>query len=241
MRLELQLLLWVAGSVVTGLAVSAFVHRISGRRRWVLGESELGELVAEVAAFLYYIGWPFLALIGGALSLDLLGLGRIGVEGAPTLAGFTPLDWVRSGTTAGLAAGFVLIVLWLAGRTPEAPAAGQAAPPGLWLTMRDAAYAEAHWAFYRAPFVLLLQDAQWGAAVGLVLAITEWVLLRLLRRSPVLEDQGHVLVLACCALTSGLLYTLSRNLLLMIAVQVLIRWAGHRLLFRPARPAAPQS
>ncbi|MCL6510843.1 MAG: hypothetical protein K6U78_09155 [Anaerolineae bacterium] len=238
---ELQLLLWVAGSVGIGLAATAYIHHIGGGwRRQALAESELGGLLTEVAIFLYCIGWPFLALISGALGVDLLGLGKIGVEGTPTLVGFTPLDWVRSSTTAGLAAGFVLIVLWLAGRASEPPAAGQPTPPGLPLTMRDAAYAEVHWAFYRAPFVLLLEDAQWGAAVGLAFVIAEWVLLRLLRRSSVLEDREHVLVLACCALTSGLLYATSRNLWLMIAAQALIRWAGHRLLFSSVHPAASQ-
>jgi len=239
---KLQLLLWVAGSIGIGAMAVAFVHRISGGwRRRALAESELGGLLAEVAIFVYCIGWPFLALISGALGVDLLGLGKIGIEGTPTLAGFAPRDWVRSSTIAGLAAGFVLIVLWLAGRASRPQAAGQPAPPRLWLTMRDAAYSEVHWAFYRAPFVLLLGDAQWGAAVGLILVIAEWTLLRLLRQaSSVLEDREHALVLACCALTSGLLYVISRNLWLMIAVQALIRWAGHRLLFGSVHPATSQ-
>ncbi|BCX02535.1 MAG: hypothetical protein KatS3mg053_0473 [Candidatus Roseilinea sp.] len=235
---ELQLLLWVAGSLGIGLATVTYVYRSGGGwRHRALAESELGGLLIEVALFLYHIGLPFLALISGALSVDLLGLGVIAVEGAPSLAGFTPFDWMRSSIAAGLAAGFVLIVLWLAGRTSNPLPTVSADRPGVLPTLRDAAYAEVHWAFYRAPFVLLLQDVYWGTVAGVILVAAEWLLMRWLRRAPTHADRPHTLTMTCCALTSGLLYLVARNLWLMIAAHAAIRWAGARLLMRTTQPA----
>ncbi|MFC1465385.1 MAG: hypothetical protein ACFLMY_11110 [Candidatus Brachytrichaceae bacterium NZ_4S206] len=237
---ELQLLLWVAGSFAAGLVIVAYVHRAGGGwRHRALAESELGGLIAEVAFFMYHIGLPFLALIAGALSVDLLGLGAIAVDGATTLAGFTPRDWMRSSIAASLAIGFVLVVLWLARRTADLPFKPSADRPSLLLILRDAAYAEVHWAFYRAPFVLLLQDTYWGTAAGFGLIAIEWVLMRWLRRAPLHADRPHTLTMACCALTSGLLYLAARNLWLMIAAHAAIRWAGGRLLTRAAQPTMP--
>lgn len=237
---ELQLLLWVAGSFVAGLVIVAYVHRAGGGwRHRALAESELGGLIAEVASFVYHIGLPFLALIVGALSVDLLGLGAIAVDGGTMLAGFTPRDWMRSSIAAGLATGFVLAVLWMTGRAAGLYSAPATDRPNSLLILRDAAYAEVHWAFYRAPFVLLLQDAYWGTAAGFALIAIEWVLMRWLRRAPLHSDRPHTLTMACCALTSGLLYLAARNLWLMIAAHAAIRWAGARLLTRAAQPAAP--
>ncbi len=258
---ELKLLLWVAGSFGIGLATVAYVHHSSGGwRRQALVESESGGLIIEVALFLYHIGLPFLALIGGALSfkmltpeeitailphalsgVDLLGLGTIGVEGTPALAGFLPLEWMRGGMAAGLTTGFVLVVLWLAGRTADpSPPAGEG-EISLAATMRYAAYAEVHWAFYRAPFALLLDDALWGAAAGFALVAVEWLLLRRLQGLPLREGRTHTLVVTCCALTSGLLYVIARNLWLMIAAHIAIRWFGTHLLLRAAPSATAQA
>lgn len=239
---ELQLLLWVVGAFAIGLAAVAYVYRSGGGwRHQALVESELGGLIVEVTLFVYHIGLPFLALIGGALSLDLLGLGTIAVEGVPTLVGFTPLDWMRGSIVATLTAGFVLIVLWIARRAAGAPPSLSTNMPGLLPILRDAAYAEVHWAFYRAPFALLLQDAYWGTAAGFALVAIEWLLMRWLRRVPIQEDRTHTLTMTCCALTSGLLYLIARNLWLTIAAHAAIRWAGARLLARVAQPAAPQT
>ncbi|MCS7055328.1 MAG: hypothetical protein NZM18_04035 [Thermoflexales bacterium] len=238
MRPEWQLLLWVGGAFGIGLAVAAYVYRLAGRRLRAFVESETGGVIVEVARFAYFIGLPFLALISGALGADLFGLGAIAVEGAPTLAGFTAREWVRGSATAALAAGFVLIILWLAGRAgdPSVAAASTDRPtPGS--ALRDAAYAEAHWALYRAPFVLLTEDAYWGAIVGFALAAAEWALLQWLRRTPTRTGQTQALTIGCCALTGSLLYVTTGNLWLMIAAHAAIRWAGGRLLTRSVQAA----
>lgn len=240
MNPELQLALWVAGSFAIGLAAVAAVHRSgAGRLRHALAESDLGSVFVEVALFIYYIGLPFGALIAGALGVDLFGLGAIAVESASTLAGFTLRDWTRGSIAAGLATGFVLFVLWMTRRSADLTSALPDERPGALLILRDAAYAEAHWAFYRAPFVLLFQDAYWGAAAGFALVAVEWALARRLRHAPLHADRSHTLVTTCCMLTSGLLYVTARNLWLMVVAHAALRWVGERLLTRTAQPAAP--
>ncbi|PJF47917.1 MAG: hypothetical protein CUN48_06090 [Candidatus Thermofonsia Clade 3 bacterium] len=240
MNPKLQLALWVAGSFAVGLAAVAAVYRFGGARlRRALVESELGSVFVEVVRFSYYIGLPFGALITGALSVDLLGLGAIAVEDASTLAGFTLRDWMRGSIAAGLATGFVLVVLWLARRSADLPPALFDAQPSALLIVREAAYAEAHWAFYRAPFVLLFQDAYWGATAGFALVAVEWVLARRLRHTPPHANRPHALAATCCMLTSGLLYVTARNLWLMIVAHAAIRRVGERLFTQTAPPAAP--
>ncbi len=240
MNPKLQLALWVAGSFAIGLAAVAAVHRSgAGRLRHALAESELGSIFIEVALFTYCIGLPFGALITGALGVDLFGLGAIAVENASTLGGFTLRDWTRGSIAAGLATGFVLAVLWMARRSAGPPSSPSDERLGALPTLRDAAYAEAHWAFYRAPFVLLFQDAYWGAIAGFTLIAVEWALARRLRHAPPHADRSHTLVATCCMLTSGLLYVTARNLWLMIVAHAAIRWVGGRLLTRTVQPAAP--
>lgn len=246
MNPELRLILWVIGSVALGTSVTAYLHRAGHAWRYrALIESDLGAAVAEVASFVFYIGLPFLALITGAVSLDLLGLGS-GIAGQSAMvAGFSVLSWVRAGATAALAVGFVLVVLWIALRSAPGDSSATQGQPGALLIMRDAAYAEAHWAFYRAPFILLLDEAVWGAAVGSTLVAGEWLLHSRLRRQLQRRmrheslDRVHTLILACCMITSGLLYVLTRNIWVMIVAQAAIRWVGAHLSMHMVRLARP--
>lgn len=234
---ELQLLLWVAFSFSFGLAVIAYVYRAGGWRREALEVSELGGVVIEVAPFLHKVGLPFLALIAGALSLDLIGLGTDWFSD-DHVAGFTPLNWMRGIALSFAAVAFVLAVMWLSMRTAAQTAAEQYAShadqPGFLLTLRDAAYDGVHWAFYRSPFVLLFDDVYWGVIAGLVLIALEWLARSRLQGSARLGDRPHLLVMVCCALTSGLLYLTTRNLWLMIAADATLRWLSARMLTRLA-------
>jgi hypothetical protein len=216
------LLLWIGSSLSAGLVARALAVRLPA-----LGHAGLGRWAAELALLLYYVGWPSLALFNGVLSADLMGLGRIGVMDTGLVLGFALRDWLWQATTAGLAAGFVLAVAWLAGRsaTEHAPDDGQApAPSGL--VWRNAVYAEVHWAFYRAPFLLLLSDVYWGALAGLALILAEWRWLGwpLSGRHPV----GQFVHLAC-ALVSTLLCISASNLWLAIVAQFVIRRYGAQL------------
>lgn len=226
---ELQLLLWVACSFGIGLVATVWLHRAGdSRRREAFETSDAGMLVTEVASFLYKVGLPFLALIAGALSLDLIGLGT-GWFSDDHVAGFTPLDWMRGIAVSFCAVAFVSVVSWLAMRTTMGLFPSQDVQSGFLLTLRDAAYDEVHWAFYRSPFILLFDDAYWGVIAGLVVIALEWLArLRVQGASP-FDDRPHLLAMTCCALTSGLLYLTTRNLWLMIAAHVTIRWLSARI------------
>lgn len=188
-----------------------------------LDTSPYGGVLGEVALFIFSIGLPFLALIAGSLSLDLLGLGTDWFVDGHAL-GFGLEDWLRGLGVTASAVAFVLIVLWFAVRFGAVTRwIGQR---GMLLTLRNAAYNEVHWAFYRSPFVLLLGDAYWGTLAGLVMIVVELLAWRaMLRRA-----SRDVLLLAMCLLTSSLLYLATRNLWLMIAAHVMIRMVGERLL-----------
>lgn len=213
----LQLLVWMIVSLTLGLIGCVVV------RGGQLDASPYGDALGEVALFMFNIGLPFLALIAGSLSLDLLGLGTDWFVGGHAL-GFGLEDWLRGLGAAASAAAFVLIVLWFAVRSGAA--ARWVDRRGVLLTLRNAAYDEVHWVFYRSPFVLLLGDAYWGTLAGLAVIVVELLAWRaMLRRAP-----RDVLLLAMCLLTSSLLYLATRNLWLMIAAHVVIRVVGERLL-----------
>jgi hypothetical protein len=132
-------------------------------------------------------------------------------------------DWLRQAATAGLAVGFVLVVAWLARCTMTPGEANAELPAGL--AWRDAVYAEFHWAFYRAPFILLLSDAYWGALAGLALVLAEWWWLGW---PPASRGPAGQFVQLCCAFVSALLCAIARNLWLAIIAQFIIRryWLG---------------
>ncbi len=184
----------------------------------MLAGSGLGRLLAEPALLAYFVGWPSLALFSGALSADLIGLGRIGVIDAGLLLGFAMRDWLWQAAMAGLAVGFVLVVAWLARRTTTLGEADAELPAGL--AWRDAVYAEFHWAFYRAPFILLLSDAYWGALAGLALVLAEW---RWLDWPPSSRGPAGRFVQLCCAFVSALLCAIAHNFWLAIVAQFVIR------------------
>jgi hypothetical protein len=224
----LQLVVWMIVSLTLGLAGCVVI------RNGQLDVSPYGGLIGEVALFTYNIGLPFLALIAGSLSLDLLGLGM----GADRFAGghafgFGLEDWLRGLGATASAVAFVLIALWFAVRTSGMAHTHTGERPGVLLTLRNASYAEVHWAFYRSPFVLLFGDAYWGTLAGLVLIVVELILWRaMLRRSP-----RELLLPAMCLITSSLLYLATRNLWLMIAAHALIQGVGAQLISGSNLPA----
>ena len=111
--------------------------------------------------------------------------------------------------------------------------------------MRDAAYAEVHWTFYRSAGALWFGDLYAGAVLGCVLIGLEWVLhpnFRAQVQSAELRPK-LVLQLICLIVSSGL-YLGVQNLWLMMAAHVLITAIGSRFLSArtttiPLNPSQP--
>ncbi len=220
MDTRIQLTLGVAASIVIGV-VGLIAYRARGDAYW--RDSGTGSLLAEIALFVYHIGLPFLALIAGSISLDLLGLGTDWSRG-DHLAGFTLPQWFTGLAGAAGAVAFVLIAL--AGAKAPRTTTGYDSSGFTWL--RDAIYDEAHWVLYRSPFVLLFDDLFFGALAGLALVGLEWIIRQ--RIAPRESDRNERMLTLLCALTSALLYITTQNLWLMIGAHIVARAVGQRLI-----------
>lgn len=224
MSSAIQVLLWVLASFAIGVAALLATKQAS-QGRGALWDTTIGGITAEVALFAYYIGLPFAALIAGALSLDLMGLGASWTDGQH-IAGFTADEWLRGIVIAAGVVGFVLLALRLS--LPNA-AVALLHHEGAFLSMRSALYEQTHWAFYRAPFILLLNDAMLGAIAGAVLIALEWLAHAFIQRG---DTRSHARwwVMLCCLLAGAALFLLTQNLWLMIAADLIIRLGSERLL-----------
>jgi hypothetical protein len=224
MNTEIELLLWVIASFAIGLLALAATERAS-RGKGSLWDTAIGGITAEVALFAYYIGMPFAAVITGALSLDLMGLGASWIGGG-NIAGFSMNDWLRG---ALIAAGVVLFVLMALRLSLRNGANIDMQHEGAYASVRNALYEQAHWAFYRAPFILLLNDAMLGVIAGTGFIAVEWLAQAIAQRD---NPRGHARwwVMLCCALSGGALFLLTQNLWLMIVADLVIRMGSERLM-----------
>jgi hypothetical protein len=222
---KLLLPLWVVASIVVNAAVTSWLYRGDGQRAEALEGSALGGLLLELGALLYTVGVPFVALLSGTLSLDLMGLGQLWSLSGHT-AGFTPAEWLRGAGEAAGAALLALAVLWASRR-----GAGLADTDGAFAGLVSALRDEAHWMFYRAPVTLLSNDAFYGAIGGIALMAFEWLLHpRFISQHLARERRWHLLTRLICALVSGTLYLGTRNFWLMLAADALIRVLAERML-----------
>ena len=225
---RIQLLLWVTLSIVIGLG-ACVAYRARGERYW--HEDATGTLVGEVALFVYHVGLPFVALIAGSISLDLLGLGT-GWSRTDHLVGFTLTEWLTGIATAVGAVMLVIVVLALNRRAMDAPPNREST----FVLVRNAVYDEVHWALYRAPFILIFADAFFGAIVGIAVMLGEWMLRRSITRGPL--ERNHLLVLILCAVVSAFLFVTTRNLWVMIAADLAVRLIANTISTTAPQPRA---
>ena len=217
MNANLQLLVWVLGSLLIGRL--ALTHAT---------QSSTSHLLGEVAAFIFHIGIPFIALIVGVLGLDHMALGQAQTN---AIFGFTTSQWLRSlGITLGTTA-FVLVVLWLMARSLPSPISKGLGPGGI---LRTALYAEVHWAFYRSLGAQTFNDPYWGAVLGFGLIGLEWVLHPNFRaQTQSTQGRTQLALQGVCLITSSALYLGAQNLWLMIAAHIILIWQGQRILLQP--------
>ncbi|MBU0702608.1 MAG: hypothetical protein KKC18_01925 [Chloroflexi bacterium] len=184
----------------------------------------------ELLRLLYYVGVPYGALLWGhdAVLEGLLGLGGEKANVAPAA---NWLDWARDvGWTAalGIGAWAVLALGWWAYRRALAAADSEVEVGGAnvsgWVLLREAAYHEVHWAFYRNAPILAL-GAYGGIWTGLALAALEAALNPAWRKG--LTDPRTApaqLMRGALAVVSSLLFLMTQNLWLALALHWGVSW-----------------
>ncbi len=167
---------WTLGSITLFILTARLTATPIGRRARA---TRAGRLVAEGARLAFYVGLPYAALLTGAFAPR-----DVGLQGSPSvdlILGWTPEAWARTTGPAAALGGFTLIAI--AALTRQVRRAGGYAPSALGVdrapiarSICEAAYAEAHWSFYRALPMALLADAHWAALAGLAFAASEALL-----------------------------------------------------------------
>jgi hypothetical protein len=203
---------------------------------------------------LYYVGLPFAALLFGrdAVTARFLGLQPFeiptaGQANASDIISQNWLNWARdAGWAVGAGAALFAFTLVARGAYRRALAAADfrethtTDPEPVWAHLREAAYLEVHWAFYRnAPLIALRSDAgspYWGTWIGLGVVAIEAVLDPAWRQTlSIPERASENLGRVSLAVLSAVLFWKTQNLWLAIALHFVISWA----LAAIARAATP--
>lgn len=241
---------WVGGSFLLALVWNQIAWFFRRSRSGAAGDAverikqwRYRSLLFQFLRLLYYVGLPFSALLWGrdAVVARLMGLQTLSLPQqngsgdvattAATAANWQ--DWARDvGWAVALGAGaWVLFALgrWAYLRATAAhTGAGDEHASG-WVALREAAYHEIHWAFYRNAPLLTLQDyawgSYWGVWAGLVLIGLEAVLDPAWRRD--IGDPHRALTpltQAALAVVSSVLYLRTENLWLAIVAHWGVCW-----------------
>ena len=206
-------------------APDAWRHRLSG--------------MAWIVRALYYVGVPYLALIGGVVTPTQLSLAQ--PDAVQSVAALPPLGaWLLAG--ALLIALHALLVRrhYPAGVRPAVRRRAQLARPwGFAFIMLETLYLQAHWTFYRAAAAdaLGLSGREAAALAGLALVGIEWLLdpawWRDMTRAGLWEDRVLVVGLAAA---SAILYIVTANFFISLAAHAVIWLAWLVILARLYRP-----
>ncbi|TET53338.1 MAG: hypothetical protein E3J64_03755 [Anaerolineales bacterium] len=244
--------LWLAGSFVVAV--------LWAQTTWAMGRAEGGRVAKlvervrswrtspwflQVLRLLYYVGVPLAALMLGPVDLGganerYLGIAvGAGMGGAPT-DGW--LDWAeRAGVAAVVAVGaWVILALGWSGYRWALVRGGMTSAPTVrtsgWVLLREAAFHEVHWAFYRnAPAYALAElgglsaDQYWSVWWGLAPVAFEAVLNPAWRRQLSDAERAPALLQkASLAVVSAVLFGMTNSLLLAIAVHWGVSWGLQR-------------
>ena len=207
----------------------------------------------QLLRLLYYVGVPFAALlwghdavVGRLLGLQQFDLPMSGGEGTGAYVAANWLDWAHDvgwAATLGIGAWGLLALCWWAYRLATAtagegePAAGT--DTSGWVLLREAAYHEVHWAFYRNTPALMV-GTYWGTWTGLALVALEAALNPAWRKSLTDPQQAPgQLTRGALAVVSSVLFLLTENLWLALvlhwAVSGGLVWLARTLPLLPSR------
>jgi hypothetical protein len=262
---DARLLSWVAGSILVCVVAANFLWLLRSAA-WL--QSPYGRVLSQLGRFLYYLAIPYLVLggwhpevLGWQSRPGLLALADMGLVGLSPQ--WPPNRWLESAGT-GLAVGLLaLVLLWLAWITASRMWSREQrgrklsfGPRPWWAVLVNGLYLEIHWAFYRGGLAVTLDDLYAGVLVGFAAVCLEWLLNPFWRAGWQKPSQaGQVWLEAGLALTSALLFLLTRNLWVCLAIhwllalafslfarQRVLPLAGHSSLsgLHPKGPAATQ-
>ena len=179
-----------------------------------------GRVAEQVGRLVYFVGLPYAALL--AKSLSPIDLGIAGNTGP--ILGWSSVNWLSQLSDALVIALIALLPIALTARHMAHtghPLGVDVRSTGAILI--DAAYAEIHWAFYRAAPFILLQNVYAATLIGLVLVGVE-LLVTLVRNglgTSAEEHQswlGQLLFLAM----SASLFIITRNVWLTLIVHLVV-------------------
>jgi hypothetical protein len=217
------LLWWLIASVLAYTAGTTLAWYVRRRGAW---RAPYDQWLEEGVRFVFYLVVPYLALGGWPRQpyQGLLAPGDMGLVG-PGPA-WPASRWLESaGTGLALALGTLIVVL--VAQTQATRAAGEDAlgfpPRPWWRLLVDGLYLEVHWAFYRGALAVMLGDLYAGVFGGLGLAFVEWGLNPSWRegwRQP--SSAASLWLRAVLALLSALLFLLTRNLWVCLAIHLLL-------------------
>jgi putative flippase GtrA len=232
--------LWLGGSLLVTILWTNLAWYFRQPRTGRIGEFvarliawRFSPLLFQALRLLYYIGLPGIALLWRhAIVQRYLGLS----------SGLSDvwLRWVYDtgwAAALGIGAGALLAVGWWAYRRAlhaagrKSPVAG--ANVSGWILLREAAYHEVHWAFYRSVPIFTLAQANlarneyWGVWIGLSLAALEAALNPAWRKALAdLERAPARLVHGALAVVSSVMFiqTQDGNLLLSLLLHFCVLW-----------------
>lgn len=216
-----NLWIWIATSVLLSALVNGLVWRSRRPVRWPLS------LLCEGGRFLYFVGLPYVALLGGLIP--------------STQVGLVNREWPRDLTLAlplGLGAFLVLLLLRALMLWQEKTAPGGVAPveqsPPFGVMLRESVYQEIHWAFYRSAPLLTLDARLKGIALGLmIVALEAWLdpAWRARWRHP--EQAATTLRTASLAVIMAVVFSVTGNFWVTVGVHLAVesacRWAWPRV------------
>lgn len=201
-------------------------------RRWPRPVSTLARVGYELLRVVFYVGPLYLALLFGWIDLRAVGLGPLGTLGIDWANG---VAWI---VVLGLGAWGLLMLIWAPYRRATV-SLGEHYTPEEWASSPrrglEVLLMQAHWAFYRGAFVLLVSNIYAGTILALGLTLAEaWSDPKVRRYFVNVGQVESGAWSAGLAIISTLAYLLTLNLWLVASLHLVLEFAVPHLRLRPA-------
>jgi hypothetical protein len=233
--------LWLGGSLLVAILWANLARYFRQPRAGRIGEFvarltawRFSSLLLQFLRLLYYIGLPTAAFYLGHDAVLQRYLGLSDEQSSAWLRWVYDIGWTAA---LGIGAGVLLAAGWWAYRRAlraageKSPVAGASASG--WVLLREAAYHEVHWAFYRSVPIFTLARANlagneyWGVWVGLSLTALEAALNPVWRKGLADPERAPVrLMRGALAVVSSVMFiqTQDGNLLLSLLLHFCVSW-----------------